>query len=69
MELRDMMSSDRRGGDWNALDIDLPIESLENSERFPGKFPMAAWRRASNRRAAQTLGDIRFAKKSRRQSS
>ena len=62
VELRDM-TADRWGVYWNALDIDLSIESLENPERFPEKIPVDAWLRARNRRAAQTLGNIRSAKK------
>ena len=62
LELRDM-TADRWGVYWNALDIDLSIESLENPERFPEKFSVDAWLRARNRRAAQTLGNIRSARK------
>ena len=62
LELRDM-TADRWGVYWNALDIDLSIESLENPERFPEKISVAAWLRARNRRAAQTLGNIRSARK------
>ena len=62
VELRDM-TADRWGVYWNTLDIDLSIESLENPERFPEKISVDAWLRARNRRAAQTLGNIRSAKK------
>ena len=62
VELRDM-TADRWGVYWNTLDIDLSIESLENPERFPEKISVAAWLRARNRRAAQTLGNIRSARK------
>ena len=37
LELCDM-TADRWGVYWNALDIDLSIESLENPERFPEKI-------------------------------
>ena len=43
------MTEDRWGVYWNALDIDLSIESLEHPAR--------------NRRAARTLGNIRSARK------
>nr|DAG83143.1 MAG TPA: Protein of unknown function (DUF2442) [Caudoviricetes sp.] len=62
MELRDM-TADRWGVYWNSLDIDLSIESLEEPERFPEKISVEAWLRARNRKAAQTLGNIRTAKK------
>ena len=62
VELRDM-TSDRWGVYWNSLDIDLSIESIEAPERFPEKIPVEAWLRARNRRAAQTLGSIRSARK------
>ena len=62
VELRDM-TADRWGVYWNALDIALSIESLENPERFPEKISVEAWLRARNRRAARTLGNIRSAKK------
>ena len=62
MELRDM-TADRWGVYWNTLDIDLSIESLENPEQFPEKISVDAWLRARNRRAAQTLGNIRSARK------
>ena len=62
MELRDM-TADRWGVYWNALDIDLSIESLEHPERFPEKISVDAWLRARNRRAAQMLGNIRSARK------
>ena len=62
VELRDM-TADRWGVYWNALDIALSIESLENPERFPEKISVEAWLRARNRRAARTLGNILSAKK------
>ena len=62
VELRDM-TADRWGVYWNSLDIDLSIESLEDPARFPEKISVEAWLRARNRRAAQTLGNIRSAKK------
>jgi hypothetical protein len=62
VELRDM-TSDRWGVYWNTLGIDLSIESLEEPERFPEKIPVETWLRARNRRAAQTLGSVRSAKK------
>lgn len=68
VELRDM-TADRWGVYWNSLGIDLSIESLEEPERFPEKISVDAWLRARNRRAVQTLGNIRSAKKGRRQPS
>ena len=62
VELRDM-TADRWGVYWNSLGIDLSIESLEEPERFPEKISVDAWLRARNRRAVQTLGNIRSAKK------
>jgi len=62
VELRDM-TADRWGVYWNALDIDLSIDSIEHPEQFPEKIPVEAWLRARNRKAAQTLGSIRSAKK------
>ncbi len=62
VELRDM-TADRWGVYWNSLYIDLSIESLEDPKRFPEKISVEARLRARNRRAAQTLGNIRSAKK------
>ena len=62
-ELRGV-TADRWGVYWEALDIDLPIEALENPERFPVKVSIDAWLKARARNAARAMGAIRTARKS-----
>jgi len=62
LELRNM-TADRWGVYWNALDIDLSIESIETPERFPEKISVDAWLNVRERNAARMLGSIRSTKK------
>ena len=62
LELRGV-TADRWGVYWNALDIDLPIEALEDPSRVPVKVSIDTWLKARARNAARELGRIRTARK------